>query len=366
MGTKRPAEDSAGARDKKQRTKKQWRTPRNGEANKQVIQPGDSGIWGTCNKGKERACVGELRDLFAEYAELLYGVGAAGEANNDINAEPSSSSIENEINAEVAEMKHPEAAPLFTPIRIDVQCVVFFKTTAPIEPVSFVKRICEDAMKRASRKRTRWTKRLSPMTLMGRASLDGLEKVALTVLEPHFHQTPLEPRKFAIRPTLRNHNLIKRDGIIKLVAQCVGSGHQVDLKNYDLLIVVEVFQNICGVSVVDDSFERLKRFNLAEIYDPTPITDINEGKAPVSAVKAEEGTMEVDGTPGSHALMPASASKPEDVAPELDPIASKTASMVDAAPSVETPASSSAPKAEEVAMVLDSGAERTASMADTR
>ncbi len=49
-------------------------------------------------------------------------------------------------------------------------------------------------------------------------------------------------QQFAIRPTLRNFNLITREKVIQLVAQCVGSGHQVDLKNYDLLIVVEIFQ----------------------------------------------------------------------------------------------------------------------------
>ena len=37
--------------------------------------PGDSGIFATCNKGREAKCVGELRDLFAEYAEQLYGDG---------------------------------------------------------------------------------------------------------------------------------------------------------------------------------------------------------------------------------------------------------------------------------------------------
>ena len=29
-------------------------------------------------------------------------------------------------------------------------------------------------------------------------------------------------------------------------------------------------QNICGMSVVGSDFDKLKRFNLAEIYDPTP------------------------------------------------------------------------------------------------
>lgn len=49
-------------------------------------------------------------------------------------------------------------------------------------------------------------------------------------------------QQFAIRPTLRNHNVLTRDGIIKLVASVVGPGHEVDLKNYDLLILVEVYK----------------------------------------------------------------------------------------------------------------------------
>ena len=29
------------------------------------------------------------------------------------------------------------------------------------------------------------------------------------------------------------------------------------------------FQNVCGMSVVGDDHEKLKRYNLSEIYDPT-------------------------------------------------------------------------------------------------
>lgn len=73
--------------------------------------------------------------------------------------------------------------------------MVFFKTVAPVEPVSFVKKICEDATKHAAIKRTRSVKRLSPMSLVGRASADGLESVAKQVLAPHFHQQPFEAKK---------------------------------------------------------------------------------------------------------------------------------------------------------------------------
>lgn len=77
--------------------------------------------------------------------------------------------------------------------------------------------------------------------------------------------------------------------MIKQVASAVGPGHQVDLKNYDLLILVELYkvqysmtphhlhnstcvrltldQNVCGMSVVENDFEHLKRYNVSEIYD---------------------------------------------------------------------------------------------------
>lgn len=49
-------------------------------------------------------------------------------------------------------------------------------------------------------------------------------------------------RQFAIRPNFRNHKVLTRDSVIKQVAAAVGPGHAVDLKNYDLLILVEVYQ----------------------------------------------------------------------------------------------------------------------------
>ncbi|RMX78562.1 hypothetical protein D0869_08993, partial [Hortaea werneckii] len=260
------------------KTKKQWRVPRKndrGAIQAKAIQPGDSGIWATCNKGREGKCVAELRDLFTEYAEEMYGTVVAGTPDDHDDADEPAD-IESEIQAEVAGIRKPTTAQLFTPVRVDVQCVVFFRTVAPVEPVSFVQRICQDAVDKKLRRRTKTVKRLSPMSLMGRASAEGLESVAKQVLAPHFHKQPFESRKFAIRPTLRNHSILSRDSIIKQVASIVGPGHVVDLKNYDLLIVVEVYQNICGVSVVNNDFEKLKRFNIAEIVDPTPADAVKQ------------------------------------------------------------------------------------------
>ncbi|RMY22301.1 hypothetical protein D0867_02797 [Hortaea werneckii] len=303
VGTKRKANDEeSSAGDKRVKTKKQWRVPRKndrGAIQAKAIQPGDSGIWATCNKGREGKCVAELRDLFTEYAEDMYGTAVAGTPEDHDEADEPAD-IESEIQAEVAGMRKPTTVQLFTPVRVDVQCVVFFRTVAPVEPVSFVQRICEDAVNKKLRRRTKTVKRLSPMSLMGRASAEGLESVAKQVLAPHFHKQPFESRKFAIRPTLRNHSILSRDSIIKQVASIVGPGHVVDLKNYDLLIVVEVYQNICGVSVVNNDFEKLKRFNIAEIVDPTPADAVKQvqqalGRPAETSKDQTAGTADVQG-----------------------------------------------------------------------
>ncbi|KAK3071429.1 hypothetical protein LTR53_008633 [Teratosphaeriaceae sp. CCFEE 6253] len=291
---KRKAGDDAGREDKRTKSKRQWQVPRKndrGAVQAKAIQPGDSGIWATCSKGREGKCVSEVRDLFAEYAEHLYGSSLEVGENAGAEAEePEAVDIESEIKAEVAGIRKPSAVQLFTPVRLDMQCVVFFKTVSPVEPVSFVKKICEDASSGTALRRTRNTNRLTPMTLLGRASGEDLEKVALEVLRPHFHQEPAQSRKFAIRPTIRSHSILTRDIVIKQVASLVGSGHTVDLTDYDLLIVVEINKNICGVSVIDSSFERLKRFNLAELFDPTT----KEVQKKIETVLTDSKDMAVD------------------------------------------------------------------------
>lgn len=56
-----------------------------------------------------------------------------------------------------------------------------------MEPVSFVHRICHDASENKTATRTRFVKRLTPMTQMGKANEKGLAEVAKAVLEPVFH-----------------------------------------------------------------------------------------------------------------------------------------------------------------------------------
>lgn len=65
--------------------------------------------------------------------------------------------------------------------------MLFFRTRSPVEPVSFVHKICQDLANGGAIKRCRFVKRLTPITATDKATEKGLEDVARKVLAPHFH-----------------------------------------------------------------------------------------------------------------------------------------------------------------------------------
>jgi hypothetical protein len=73
-------------------------------------------------------------------------------------------------------------------LTLNWRTVVFFKVRPPVEPVALVQAICRDAAASAHRKQSRSVKRLTPITLVGKATESGLEEVAREVLRPHFHE----------------------------------------------------------------------------------------------------------------------------------------------------------------------------------
>ncbi|KAF2278414.1 uncharacterized protein EI97DRAFT_449069 [Westerdykella ornata] len=264
---KADSEHQAEQGNKRVKGKRQWNMPRRDAAEARGIQPGDVGIWATCSMKKEGKSVAELRDLFQEYAARLYGVSQTTGKADDDDSEGDGADIEAAIKKELDDMRKPAGDPLFTSVKLDTQCLLFFKTKDPIDPVSFVQKICQDAADGVEQRRCRFVKRLTPITGIGKATERGLDEVAKSVLAPHFHGPGNSGKKFAIRTSIRNNKEFTRDNVIKTVAAAVGPGHKVDLSGYDLLILVEIYKNIIGMSVVGPEFEKLKRFNLAELHD---------------------------------------------------------------------------------------------------
>jgi hypothetical protein len=73
--------------------------------------------------------------------------------------------------------------------------VLFFKTQAPIEPAAFVHRMCQDARDATGKRTSRYVKRLSPATQVGKATEKGIDELSQAVLAPHFHSEVAISRK---------------------------------------------------------------------------------------------------------------------------------------------------------------------------
>lgn len=233
------------------------------------IDPSTSGIYATCNRGKEQQCRKELLNLFSDKAEEYFNLD---ELNEDSETEQNEKdlSIEEKIEKELNDMQETKGTKkeILKSIDLGCECLVFIKTRRPIEPATFVEKLCEE-FSQSKVKTTRYTQKLSPITFSVTPTMEEIKKLAQRVLGPHFHkETNQKPYKFAIQVSKRNFNTLQKPDIIKAIAECVGRdhGHSVDLKNYDKLIMVECYKSNIGMSVVNN-YDRLERFNLQQIFE---------------------------------------------------------------------------------------------------
>ncbi|XDG04829.1 hypothetical protein ABKA04_004444 [Annulohypoxylon sp. FPYF3050] len=270
------------------------------------LEAGDVGLSTTCVKGKERQALEELMDICEQYGATLYNIPIPYTADPDLS--DSEEDIEASIQKEVQGMKpsttSPSSSPSpFEPIRLDLDCLLFMRTHPPVDPVALAHRICVDARddvgkeKWTGRRRSRFLNRFTPVTASGKATEAGLVEVARKVLGEHFKLAEAETGNgeskggdengkkesegkdekkgeeeekkaytYAIRPTFRAHNLLKRNDVITKVANMIDTRHKVNLTAPDKVILIDIYQSFCGMSVVDGDWDSLKRYNLHEIH----------------------------------------------------------------------------------------------------
>ncbi|KAB8200963.1 hypothetical protein BDV34DRAFT_216702 [Aspergillus parasiticus] len=267
---KRSMPDNSSQSSKKRKGGGNWHKHQNGKAG---IESGDWGVFVTCEIGKEGKCISEVLDLFSQSIETP----DTGVQNDDSGSEDEDD-IEAQIRKEVEGLKPSSAKPRqFQAIRLDIPCVSFIRFDKSIDPEKLVHQICVDAHANPDRKRSRYIQRMTPVKSIRKTLSVDLEAFAREILKPHFHSGG-GPKKFAIRPAMRSNQKFDRDNLIKTIASVVGPEHSVDLKNYDLIILVDIIKNVIGMSVAGSDYEKLKRYNLAELYKPAPSSQEVEPK----------------------------------------------------------------------------------------
>ncbi|KAL6230738.1 hypothetical protein BDW75DRAFT_58683 [Aspergillus navahoensis] len=254
------SENPSSQSHKKRKGGNSWQkhTPRS------TIETGDWGVFVTCERGRENKCVAEVIDLFTENVDRPENGGDEAEPGSE------EDDIEAQIRREIEGLKPSTTKKsLFEAVKFDLPCIIFVRFDKSIDPEKLVHQICLDAHASPEQKRSRYIQRMTPARSIRKTLSVDLPEFAKEMLKAEFHSGG-PPKKYAIRPSVRGNKKFDRDTIIKTVADIVGPQHPVDLKNYDLIILVDVVQNVMSMSVAGRDYDRLKRFNLAELFDPEP------------------------------------------------------------------------------------------------
>ncbi|KAK2064047.1 THUMP domain-containing protein [Colletotrichum caudatum] len=274
---------------------------------------GDKGIWVTFARGMDGKAISEFNLLCDEYGKTMYNISPPDEGvESDNEAEDIEASIKKELEG-ISGGSKSKSKRNFKAIKAGIECVFFMKTRDPVDPVELCRRICQDASLCTDLKerKTKYINRLTPVTFVDKASENGVARVARKALAAHFELTmdPLprvtgseikggsveaevgtdytieqqvtraeEPREaekpaftYAIRPSIRSNSSLDRDELISQIAKAVNPRHKVNLTNPDKVVLVDVFQSFCGISVIESSdWDGLKKLNVNELYKASP------------------------------------------------------------------------------------------------
>ncbi|KAJ3023752.1 THUMP domain-containing protein 1 [Thoreauomyces humboldtii] len=257
---------SGGAQNPINKKKKILRGLFSGGPHKQgalQVDPGMQGIYCFVTMDREVQAVAEMKSLLEEYLDTIYGP----QENQADDSGSEDGDVSDMLNKELKQLKavKTDKKQQFQWCKTNMDCIIFLRTHAPIEPSSFVHTMLKDLESR-NIKRTRYTQRLHPVQATCRAYMADIKIMAEKLLAPHFKVPDQEPIRWAIEPRIKWNDAMKRDELIKEVAAIVGDHHTVNLTKPELTVVIDVYKNICAMSVVRD-YPELGKYNLEKVFD---------------------------------------------------------------------------------------------------
>lgn len=138
----------------------------------------------------------------AQLGEELYDIKPARGEDVAADSGDEDGDIEASIKKELDGFSKPsdeEAAAVakkapFSIITVQTECVFFVKTKAPVEPIEFCRRACEQAKACTNllERKTKYINRLTPVTIMDKASDNGVERAIRHALAPCFDLKKLD------------------------------------------------------------------------------------------------------------------------------------------------------------------------------
>lgn len=170
-----------------------------------------------------------------------------------------SSVLESEL---IAAKKARTEKRLFQALDTQTTNCVFIKASIE-DPVQLGVSIVTDIATEKVQK-TKFLLRLIPVEIVCRARLTEIMEAAEPLFDKHFLK---EPKTFSIVFNHRYNNDVKRDDVIRELAEIVhakNSNNKVDLKMPQVSVIVEVIKGFCCMSVLP-KYVAYKKYNLVEL-----------------------------------------------------------------------------------------------------
>ncbi|XP_013784763.1 THUMP domain-containing protein 1-like [Limulus polyphemus] len=279
-------------RGQKRKKKNYYRTlPKKGRRGH--LEPGMKGFLVTCNN-KERECIREAYNVLNEYADKIYGPEMChGDVSDDHDIQDL---LEKELQAL---QKTNKTERRFQQVDTNVKNCLFIETKV-IDPCQLVSTILDD-IRSTQKQKTRYLLRMIPVSATCKAFVENIKKSVSVVLDEyqdswrrHVGEDNSSP-SFAIIFKARHNNSLSREEVIRAVLQVTKvkkPDWQPDLKDPLLVILVEVVQSVCCLSILKNYFF-FRKYNLIELLRSPCLQSLTREECTQGTEKQDTGQNEI-------------------------------------------------------------------------
>ncbi|CAI5712981.1 unnamed protein product [Peronospora destructor] len=274
-------------REGSNKRRKQWMGGRDGDTKRHkgtlaaaANAKGHGAVLVTCDKIKERQSVSDALNILNEAADRFFPLTEELNEDKEKNTmAEGESSVQKKLQEEVAVLQTQASnrqTGRFTPLDTGVKGAVLiqFKDNN-LSPIALLTKIFEQ-VESTKEFASRFITRMIPLEKVGYASVESIKELAAPMIKAHLKAFKEEQQlvvtdelfAFAVEFKRRNCTNINSMEVIDALVELVGDDKtKVNLTTPRSVLMIEVFRNTCGFSILTD-FHRFKKYNVRSIIDP--------------------------------------------------------------------------------------------------
>ncbi|KAG6611682.1 Trna acetyltransferase [Phytophthora cinnamomi] len=269
--------------------KKQWMGGRDGNNKRHkgalgaaATAKGHGAVLVTCDKTKERQSVSDALNILNEAADKFFPVAEEDkkdQGTEEAAEEEGADSVQKKLQEEIAALQtqaKSRQTGRFTPLDTGVKGAILiqFKDDS-VSPTALLSKIFEQ-VEITKDFASRFIMRMIPLEKVGYSSVETIKELAAPMIKTHLEAFKEEqkaagtdePLEFAVEFKRRNCTNLNSMDVINGLVELVGEDKtKVNLTTPRSVLLIEVFRNTCGFSILTD-FHRFKKYNVRSIIDP--------------------------------------------------------------------------------------------------